>query len=149
MAKNNWYPATIAALILGCGGATDDGNATSTGGSSSIDAGAPTKTGGYPGYFYGVQIYTGGKTAQDTATGGATTFDIANGGATADGTSGAPIMAFGGGVALYGPRFDRPKHSLVSSGGSNNCIPSDAEGGALQDFADATCAHTARGEQAD
>jgi hypothetical protein len=135
MAKNNWYPATIAALILGCGGATDDSNATSTGGSSSIDTGAPTNTGGHPVYFYGVRIFTGGTAAQDNATGGATTFDMADGGKSAVGTGGAPMIAFGGAVALYGPRFDRPKHSLISSGGSNSSIPSDAEGGALQDFA--------------
>ena len=139
MKTQNWYPAAaLSALLLGCGGSTDDGKGGvgSTGGSTSIDGGTPTNTGGQPATFYGMLV-TGGTKA---GVGGGASID---GGAPAF-TGGQPavyygiMQATGGlrgtggmGVTLYGPRFDKPSSSSVSTGGNRAREDANAEGGAI------------------
>lgn len=131
MTRIKWYPAAAASVVvLGCGGSADNGTGTGTGGSTSIDGGTPMSTVGGMVAYYGMLV-TGG----NAAGGGAAT-----GGKTAQATSDTGGQGVGGYITIYGPRFDKLANNLVSTGGSNACIASNAEGGAMQGFEDRTCA---------
>lgn len=115
MKGQNWYPAAaFSALLLSCGGSTDDGkgNPAATGGGTGIDSGVPTSTGGQPNYYYGPALIVGGSPAK------------ASGGGTAQATGGFQ------GVNIYGPRFDKLPSSSISTGGYRASTAANAEGGA-------------------
>ncbi len=129
MSCQPWYPAAaLSAVILSCGAITDVSPASpsGTGGKPSIDAGAPGETGGQPVYHYGVQTTVGGKGGA-SAGGNAGTYVVPQ-------TGGAPIY----GIPIYGPKFDRPQSSSVSTGGGPASARVDTEGGAISKFAEPT-----------
>ena len=81
MTYKKWYPAAaVSAVVLGCGGSSDNGNRTqgSTGGTTSINTGVPMNTGGMVSTYYGIRLTGGayanggyGAAAGNDATGGA------------------------------------------------------------------------------
>jgi hypothetical protein len=80
--KKGWYTVAISAVIVGCGGDTDNGSPArgSTGGATSINTGHPQTTGGFAAIAYGVMIPSGG-TNQDggaPSAGGTTGIDTGN-----------------------------------------------------------------------
>lgn len=132
MTRMKWYPAAAASVVvLGCGGSADSGTGTGTGGSTSIDGGTPMSTGGGMVAYYGMRV-TGGSDAGGNPA-------AATGGKTVQPTTDTGGQSMGGYVNIYGPRFEKFANNLVSTGGSNACIASNAEGGARQGFGDRTC----------
>jgi hypothetical protein len=114
MNGQTWYPAAaLSAILLSCAGATDDSQGKpATGGGTGIDGGAPSATGSQPSNYYGVRLTGGTSGVSTSTTAGTGGIDVAHS------TTGG--MATGGfsGVYLYGPRFDKPDSSAISTGGS-------------------------------
>ncbi len=136
MNSDKWYPAAaLSAILLGCGPSTDAGSGTpgTTGGGTSIDGGTPIAIGGQATAYYGV-LLAGGTSAGlggASSIGGAGTggIDVPHSMAGGIGTGG--FHGLGGGVTLYGPRFDKPAVTSISSGGARAREDANAEGGAL------------------
>jgi hypothetical protein len=80
--------------------------------------------------YYGMLVTGGNAAGGSSAT--------ATGGKTAQFTTNTAGQSVGGYITIYGPRFDKLANKLVSTGGSNACIASNAEGGAMQGFEDRT-----------
>jgi hypothetical protein len=130
MTRMKCYPAAAASVVvLGCGASTDNG--TGTGGRTSIDGGTPMSTSGGMVAYYGMLVTGGNAAGGSSAT--------ATGGKTAQTTTNTGGQGMGGYITIYGPRFDKLANNLVSTGGSNACIVSNSEGGAMQGFEDRTC----------
>ena len=89
-----WYPLAFSAVIVGCGGDTQSGDATATGGKSGgIDGGTPSASGGNWGVYYGIMV--GGfpsQTGGSTSTGGTTSIDTGTPAATG---GWYPIIVYG------------------------------------------------------
>jgi len=105
-----WYPAAIAAALVGCGGSTFEPSAGNGGTAPGIDSGTPHPTGGWSSVpYYGIRATggsqdeggtesTGGTSATggETSTGG-TVGTVASGGRPS--TGGRPAVTGG----MYGP----------------------------------------------
>ena len=88
--KKGWYTVAISAVMVGCGGDTDNGSPShggtggAPGGATSINTGHPQTTGGFVAIAYGVLIPSGGASQVGGApsAGGTTGIDTGNPGAT-------------------------------------------------------------------
>jgi hypothetical protein len=94
MMDKRWYPLACSAIIVGCGGDTQSGDAAGTGGKSGgIDGGTPHATGGMWSVYYGISI--GGsffQTGGSTSTGGTSSIDSGTPAATG---GRFPIIVYG------------------------------------------------------
>ncbi len=120
MKGQSWYPAAaLSAILMSCGGSTDEGQSNpAKGGGSGIDGGGPSATGAQPAAFYGVLVASGGTNSVSTSgTAGTGGIDVAH--STTGGIGAGGFQATGGAVYLYGPRFERPDSSAISTGGSH------------------------------
>ncbi len=121
MKGQTWYPAAaLSAILLSCGGSTDEGQGNpAAGGATGIDGGGPSATGARPAAYYGVLVTSGGTSGVSTSgTAGTGGIDVPPSTTGGMGTGG--FQGLGGMITMYGPRFDKLDSISISTGGGRS-----------------------------